>query len=217
MKRGYLKPAYKKFKYKIFKTDEGFYIVDCDYTFWWFVFPFLSWFYAVPAYKISEEQAIALTKKTKILSLGTALALGGIGGIVSILIRPYTRWINSLTLNMGMTVNIIFIIIILILSLLLRVIYSKRAKIDIISKSEEEKRFKIRPLQKFRLISILFTATVMPFITFLAFWMSLEILNPIIILISSGFFYLITWMNCITVGMESVKLKEKKKKYASAN
>lgn len=147
MKRGYLKSAYKKFRYKIFKTDEGFYIVDCDYSLWWFVFPFLSWFYAVPAYKISEKQAMALTKKTKILSVGTALALGGVGGIVSILIRSYTRWISSITLNMGMTVNVILIIIMFILALLLRILYSKRAKINIISENEEEKRFKIRPLQ----------------------------------------------------------------------
>lgn len=56
----------------------------------------------------------------------------------------------------------------------------------------------------------MFTATVIPLITFLAVWMSLDIQNPVILLIIGGLFYLITWMNCITVGIESVKLREKK-------
>lgn len=145
MQKGFVKPAHMTMRYKVMKTNYKFYLIDTDYSFWWILFPFLSWFYAVPTYEISKETAMELTQKSKNVKMSTILIYSGIGAIIGVLLKPLSHYLEYLTIHVSTKVNLISLLVGLLLIIIVRLGVSKSKKVDVSSIAIDKTYFKIKP------------------------------------------------------------------------
>ncbi|PTH37211.1 DUF443 family protein, partial [Staphylococcus agnetis] len=89
---GTIEHVHKNFRYKIFNSDQGIFLIDLHQNIWSYLFPFLNWL-PLKAVKLTDDDYYSL--KTSIhhnkLNKNFIYSIGGISVLLSTLLRPLSN------------------------------------------------------------------------------------------------------------------------------
>ncbi|BAC13286.1 hypothetical conserved protein [Oceanobacillus iheyensis HTE831] len=206
----------KNMRYRILIINSEQYILDMERSFWKIIFPFLFWLTPSPVFKVEDQdivEELKMVKKEKLES-SWILSLGGFGYAIGILLAPLMDYFN---IPSSPLINNILLIIAIALTAFLYfgISYRRQKKLQNIVELKELPRSKlwIRPSST-NLVFKFLTAYIclLGFVSFL-FLGFIDTRNIMILIIASGFFFLLLLANRPTVdeGNTTVKFKDYEK------
>ncbi|MBY7664184.1 DUF443 family protein [Staphylococcus agnetis] len=150
---GTIEHVHKNFRYKIFNSDQGIFLIDLHQNIWSYLFPFLNWL-PLKAVKLTDDDYYSL--KTSIhhnkVNKNFIYSIGGISVLLSTLLRPLS---NEPGYPISFFTSILFVSVIMLFLIIVHYYFRKRLEIQ--DMNFEMTHFKIRviPLWKFKAIYIL--------------------------------------------------------------
>ena len=149
---GHVENLNKNLRYKIWKSDEGIFLVDLQKNNLPYLFPMINWL-PLNAYKLSEEEYHQYVTKKMNTNRSSAPAYLGAGLAVffSSILRPI---VNKTMDTIQLSTAILIVILSFILVAIMQVIIWKRSEISWFKSSEKQYKLRILNTLKTKLLII---------------------------------------------------------------
>ncbi|GIO23664.1 DUF443 domain-containing protein [Oceanobacillus sp. J11TS1] len=206
----------KNMRYRILIIDGEQYILDMERSLWKIIFPFLFWLVPSQIFKIEDQSIVEQLKTTKKEKVGSSsvISLGGFAYAIGILLTPLMDYFE---IPSSPVVNIVLLILALasVAFLYFSISHRRKKALNNVVELEALPRNKlwIQPSST-KLVIKFFTAYIfiLGFILF-GFLMYIQTGNIMVLIIASGFFFVLFIANRVTVdeGHTTVKFKDEKK------
>ncbi|WP_152655069.1 DUF443 family protein [Oceanobacillus sp. CFH 90083] len=205
----------KNLRYRILIINDEQYILDMERSFWKIIFPFLFWMVPSPIFKVEDQdivEQLKTSKKEKAES-STIISLGGFAYAIGILLAPLMGYFE---IPSSPLVNILLLMPVLIIVgfIYFSISHKRKKKMENVIKLEALPKYKlwIRPSSMKHFLKFIFAYIFLLGIVLLNFLLYIQSSNIMILIIASGFFFVLLIANRVTVdeGNTTVKFKENK-------
>ncbi|MFD1335884.1 DUF443 family protein [Oceanobacillus iheyensis] len=206
----------KNMRYRILIINGEQYILDMERSVWKIIFPILFWLIPSPVFKVEDQDIVEQLKTAKKEKKESSwiISLGGFGYAIGILLTPLMDYFNF---PISLFINIILLILVLGLTAFLyfSISYQRKKKLYNVVELEglPRNQLRIQPSSAKHVFKFIAAYTFLIGFIILGFGTYIDTGNIAILMISSGFFFLLLLANRPTVeeGHTTVKFKEYEK------
>ncbi|MFD1414123.1 DUF443 family protein [Oceanobacillus jeddahense] len=203
----------KNIRYRILVINNEHYILDMERSFWKIIFPFLFWIVPSAIFKVEDQDIMEQLKTEKKEKAGssTIISLGGFAYAIGILLSSLTGYFE---IPSSPLVNILLLtpVLIIVGFIYFAISHKRKKKMEDIIKPERLPKYIlwIRPSSIKHVLKFIFAYILLLGIFILIFLLYIESSNIMILIITSGFFFVLLIANRITVeeGYTTVKFKD---------